>query len=258
MKQKKRFFHMWIYAGLFFVIVSLPCLTYAKDLEASLAYLPTLADSPDKGFFVDLVKAIDEVYVDGSIHIKVYPFVRSLNNIKQGKADFHVPMARDPFLDEDKHPYKYASEPMGEVSFVIYSHKGNPITKEDILRGTSLANFPYKIETERGLEDLFNFPIITSSTIDQSMKKLVIRRIDCFIWAQEEADSILRELKIAIIHRAFYRIFDDVIVIPEGHKGDEVDKILSQAIRTLKSTGRWQALYKKIHRSYLEWQPYQR
>jgi polar amino acid transport system substrate-binding protein len=258
MKQKQWFFHLWICTGIFFVIVSLPCLTYAKDLEASLAYLPTLIESRDKGLFVDLVKAIDEVYTDGSIHIKVYPFFRSVNNVTQGEADFHLPMVRNPILDENKNPYNYASEPMGKVVFVIYSHKDNPITNEMILQGKSLANFPYKIETGRGLEDCFDFPMITSSAIDHSMKKIATRRIDGFIWAQEEADYVLKELKIDTIHRAFYWAFDDVIVIPKGHKGEQIDQILSHAIRTLKSTGRWQVLHEKIHQPYLEWQVYQK
>ena len=258
MKQKQCFFYKWIYTAMFFVIVSSPCLTYAKDLKASLAYLPTLADSPDKGLFVDLVKAIDEVYADGSIHIEVFPFVRSLYNVRDGKADFHLPTVRNPILDEYKHPYRYVSETMGKVVFVIYSHKDNPITNEVIHRGKALADFPYKIETGRGLENIFDFPMITSSAIDQSMKKIAARRIDGFIWAQEEADSVIKELKIDTIHRAFYGKFDDVIVIPKGKKGDEIDHILSQAIRTLKSTGRWQILHEKIHRPYLEWQPYQR
>ncbi len=260
MKQKQCFLYKWIhtYTCIFFVIVSLPCLTYAKDLKASLAYLPTLVDSSDKGLFVDLVKAIDEVYTDGSIHIKVYPFVRSLYNIKKGNADFHLPMVRNPILDKNKHPYRYTSEIMGKVVFVIYSHKDNPITKRIILRGKPLADFPYKIETGRGMGKFFDFPIITTSAIDQSMKKIVARRIDGFIWAQEEADSVVKKLKIDTIHRAFYGKFDDVIVIPEGKQGDEIDHVLSQAIRTLKSTGRWQILHEKVHQPYLEWQPYQR
>jgi polar amino acid transport system substrate-binding protein len=257
MKQKQWFFYVLIYAEIFFLFVSLPRRVYANDLEASLAYLPTLVDSPDKGLFVDLVKAIDAVYTDGSIFIKVYPFVRSLDNVRKGKADFHLPMARSPISDVNRHPYKFASESMGDVVFVIYSHKDNPITKEAILRAGHLTDYPFKIETGRGLGDLFDFPLITSSSIEQSMKKIVARRIDGFIWAQEESDSVLRNLKTDAIHRAFYRTFQDVIVIPDGPKGDVVDRILSQAIRTLKSTGRWQVLHKKIHRPYIEWQPYQ-
>ena len=34
----------------------------SKDLNVSLAFLPKILESPNEGVFVDLVKAIDEVY----------------------------------------------------------------------------------------------------------------------------------------------------------------------------------------------------
>jgi polar amino acid transport system substrate-binding protein len=257
MKLRQRIFSLWISAGMLVGVVFSPCSTRARDLNASLAYLPSLIDSSGEGPFVDLVKAIDGVYTEGAIHIAVYPFARSLYNVVTGNSDFHLPMARNPLVSEAAQPYRYVSEKMGQAVFVIYSHKDKPISQEDILRDKSLATFPYRLETERGLENYFDFPVSSSSTIAQSMKKIEAHRIDGFIWPQEEADFVIKNLQIKTIHREFYGLFDDVIVIPTGPRGDEVDRILSQALRTLRSTGRLQVLYEKIHRPYHDWQPYQ-
>ena len=111
--------------------------TLAKDLKASVAYIPLLAESPEKGAFVELVKAIDEVYTDGTISINIYPMPRSINNVVTGKADFHVPMMRSPYVSLDDKPFQFASQRMGTVCFVIYSHTEHPITKDAIVEATS-------------------------------------------------------------------------------------------------------------------------
>lgn len=236
------------------------CFTFSADgsinLIASLARLPKLVDSPNKGAFVELVKAIDDVYIDGSIEIQVYPFARSVNNVITGQADFHVPSLRNPVVSESKLPYRFVTERMGSVSFVIYSHVNKIITKEMIDGAIAKGGkFPYKIEVPAGLEKNFNFPVIASNKLDQSFKKVNSQRIDAILWAQEESDLTLRKLKFKTIHREFWRAFDDVIIIPKGEKGDRMNKILSDALLALKKSGRLEAIYSKIHRPYNDWQP---
>jgi len=91
------------------------------------AYLPDILETPDKGVFVDIIRAIDSVY-EGNIERSVYPFPRSLNNVISEKADFHLPMIRNKLVPVESLPYAYTTEKMGYVCFVIYSHKDNPIT----------------------------------------------------------------------------------------------------------------------------------
>ena len=116
-------------------------------------------------------------------------------------------------------------------------------------------NSPYKIETYAGLEDFFGFPVSPSGALDQSYNKLLKGRIDACIFAQEEGDFVLKSMKIKDIHRAFFKEYDDVIVIPKGPAGDAVDQILTDALNTLKSDGRLQKLHEKIHVPYQDWQP---
>lgn len=60
------------------------------DLQASLAILPGLAETPAKGTFVDIVKALDDVYTEGRITIQLYPFARSVS-LKVRKVTGWIP-----------------------------------------------------------------------------------------------------------------------------------------------------------------------
>ena len=223
-------------------------------LKSSLAFLPNILESPEKGVFVDLVKAIDKAY-PGKIEIKVFPFPRSLNNIITGIADFHMPMIRNKLISDESLPYRYASEIMGYVCFVIYSNKANPIALDKLKNAQKRDSFPFRVETMRGFKEYFPFPVIESSQVASSLQKVNLRRADAFIFAQEESDYTVRRLNLKDIHRELYDHFEDVIVIPKKSRGDVVDHILSDHIRRLKTDGTWQALHLKVHVPYVDWQP---
>ena len=237
------------------VILFMASPAISKDLAASVAFLPNISESPDKGVFIDLIKAMNEQYPDGKFNIEVFPFGRSIDNVVTGKADFHIPMLRNPIVPEEKLPFRYASVPMGKVYMVIYSRKDNPITKEMIEKAMTQNPFPYKIDVMRGIEDFYSFPGEGESSIEQMMEKVDKKRIDAFVHAQEESDFVLKQLKLKDIHREYYTSFDDVVIVQKGEKGDEADKIISDSLKALASTGRLEELHSKIHVPYQEWQP---
>ena len=240
---------------LFFLFITVNQVS-SKDLTASLAQLPGLADSPEEGAFVDLVKAIDEVYTEGRIKIEVYPFPRSIDNVISGKADFHIPMLRNPSADESKLPYSIVRERMGEASIIFYSNVDKPITKKLVEKALKKGGqFPYKIEAAGGFESFYPFPTTATGGLDQSLRKISSKRIDALVWPPEEVDIVLKKLKLKNIYRAPYRKYDDIIITVKGERGKEVDKIISAAIKKLKSSGEWQKLYLKVHRPYENWQP---
>lgn len=228
----------------------------AKDLYASLPYLPAILESEQQqDGFVALVRALDEAYSEGSIQFKIYPFMRSLNNVTRGKADFHLPMIKHP----DPHfprPYAYVSEKLGDVTFVLYTQRDNPLSVEQLNAATASGHFPYKIETDQALVDYFDFPCLPSKSLEQSLKKVSIQRIDGFLWAQEEGDITLRKMGVKNVHRSLYRNFDDVIIIPKGDKQAELDQALSAAIKHLRSSGELEKIHRSIHQPYIEWQVY--
>ena len=103
--------------------------------------------------------------------------------------------------------------------------------------------------------DYMPFPVQRSMSIEQSLRKLSRGRIDAFVWAQEEADLMLKQLGLTNIRREFFGDFEDVFIIQKGAAGDEMDEFLRQAIDQLAASGKLAEIYEKIHRPYVEWQP---
>jgi len=119
--MKKQSFSICIVA-IFFVTALNFSPASARDLIISMAQLPKILESPDEGIFVDMVKAMDNVY-DGKIERKVFPFARSIDNVIKGEADFHLPMIRNTIVPESSLPYAFSTDKTGDVCFVIFSHK---------------------------------------------------------------------------------------------------------------------------------------
>jgi len=244
----------------FMLMLCAPFLLYAagdsKDLTASLASIPGLIDSPEKGPFVDVIKLIGGAHTGGKIKIEVYPFARSVDNVIKGKSDFHVPTIRNRAISEANLPYRFTTEKIGTVSFVIYSNKEKPITKK--MSADAVAQngkFPYTIEVPAGLEGIFGFPVLSSNDVASSLQKIEKKRVDALLWAQEEVDFALKNMKLKTIRRELWMDLDDSIIIPKGPRGDTVDEILSSAIKKVKASNQLQPLYLKVHRPYDDWQP---
>ena len=226
-----------------------------RNLVASLAQLPGLAEGPDKGAFVELVRAMAEIY-PGRIRIEVYPFARSFRNMEAGLADFHIPAMRNPEIPADKLAYRYVSEKIGSVALVLYSRSDKPVTRKDVYRALEQGGpFPYVIEVSAGAEANCAFPAKPTNHFEQSLKKLSDGRIDAIWNAQEETDLVLKRLKLKNIHRSFWGNFDDVIAIRKGPENDALDRTLSGLLRQLRSSGRLGEIYRKVHAPYVEWQP---
>ena len=229
---------------------------HAEEITISMAHLPGILETPDAGPFIDLVKAIDNVY-EGTINRGVFPFPRSIDNVVTGKADFHLPMIRNTLINESSLPYAYSTAKMGDVVFVIYSHKSNPISIEKISAAKSQKPFPYKLETSGGFENYFDFPTRTAMAVDSALNKVNLKRIDGFVFAQEECDHVVKQLKLQNIHRELYNKFDDVFIIPKGEAGKKIDTILSNCLSKMKSDGTLQTLHQKVHIDYQQWQPHE-
>ena len=235
-----------------------PLPAYAQefpDLKASIGLLPGLADSPERGSFIDLIKAMDEIY-PGRIIIEVYPIARSIYNIVSGKADFHLPLLRNPVIPEEDLPWTCVDIPMGKLVMVIYSNTEKKIAREDLYRALERGGvFPYSLEIAMGMAGNFAFPATGNVSVESALRKVAAGRIDAFVQAQEEADTVLRELKLKNIYRSFFDEYEDVIMIPRSPRGEEVNRILSEILTRLGESGRLEELYRNIHLSYDDWQP---
>jgi polar amino acid transport system substrate-binding protein len=229
-----------------------------KDLTCSIAIIPGLSDPPGKGAFVDLAKAMAEVYTEGKINIELHPWGRSIDNVVKGKADFHIPNMRVPGVDESKIPFRFAKKQFGELVQVIYSNDQKVVTKKALDDAAAKwkadgTHFPYVIEVTGG--DQYPFPTVATNDYNASFKKLALGRIDAILGAQEDCDKPLREMRLKDIHRAEWNEFQDVLVVAKGPRGEEVDRIVSDLLAKLEKSGKLQKIYSQLHLPYSDWQP---
>jgi polar amino acid transport system substrate-binding protein len=246
---------------------------YAKDLVAVLGIIPphsTIGDNgKPTGGFVEVVRAIDSDYKDGHIDIQLYPIVRAFNMLKAGQADFLLPYI-PPYippshLSDENLPYTFASKPIVQVSFVLYTRGNGPVLNMEHLDTyrieTPVLNMEhldtYRIETLRGAAEHFPFKIGEIDSFRQGLMKVISKRSDGFIVEQDAADKYIRAHRLKNIRRTLYSTWNSSIAIPKGERGREIDRIISTALRKLKKSGELQKITQTIHKPYEDWQPYQ-
>lgn len=226
----------------------------ARDLIANVGIIPPHSemgnDGKPRGGFVEIVKAIASVYTEGSITIKLLPISRSADKLITGQADFFILYIRHNQVPLDSLPFRYASEPVLKASFVLYTRADRP-------RLPMAGLGKYHLETLRGAAMHFPFKISETDSFNQGILKVSKGRSDGFIVEQEGADAFIREHRIKNIRRTLYATFDSCVMIPKGSKGNEIDRIVSGALRKLKQSGKLQKITEKIQKPYDDWQPYQ-
>ncbi|MBF4800319.1 type 2 periplasmic-binding domain-containing protein [Aeromonas hydrophila] len=228
-----------------------PAAKPVRILNAHLGELPGLINADKTGPFVDLVRAIDDLYPEVSIRITIYPLARAMAGVIAGTADFSLPAIRN-LQDADLLPYRFSTRSFGKVTHVLYSNTDHLITP-DMAYGIVPTKRDLLIEATPGFLPI---PLQRSMSIEQSLRKLSRGRIDAFIWAQEEADLMLRQLKLTNIHREHLGDFEDVFIIAKGPAGDETDRFLGEAIDRLAASGKLAEIYSRLHCPYVEWQPH--
>lgn len=218
----------------------------ANEYNASLAQMPIYAVSKTEGVLVDLVKEIEKISKNDII-INVYPFARSMYNVINKKADFHIPFIENNEISKEKLPFYYSDETIFHVNFVLYSKKGSNVTLDNL---SSL-----KIETDRAHIDYFPFKVMPSNKIKESLISIHRGSIDGYIFADTATDPILKKLNYSDIQRRLYRCFDVKIILQKNEYGKELDKMLSGSIRKLKQNGKLKEILGSVDKPYDNWQP---
>ncbi|OOF26420.1 ABC transporter substrate-binding protein [Salinivibrio proteolyticus] len=218
-----------------------------KKLVIHMGELPGLINLDGSGPFVDFVRFLDDQDPNTQIEITVFPIHRAINGIVQGSADLMLPAVRPTKTVTDL-PFAFSSESFGDVTHVLYTHKNNPLPVDVLWTNPK----PYTIEA---VPYYMPFKVERSHGIEQSLRRLAAGRIDGFVWAQEEADMMLKQLGLTNIRRAHFADFQDVFVIPKGEKGEAIDAYLTALITRLRDSGALAREYYKVHRPYVDWQP---
>ncbi|MBW8192903.1 hypothetical protein K0504_17850 [Neiella marina] len=231
--------------------------SYGTMLKASVPELPPADSKNPKHSFQELIVLMDAAYVEGDITAMNFPFERSVANVEKGLADFHLPLIHNPDAQPTSANYRPIQEPMGKVTFVIYSHADKPITKAMLDEGLNQPSFPYRLETNPGHSGLFSYPMERQAHLENMILKVQSQRIDAFIYSQEKSDRTICSMQAAEVHRAHFGNFFDIPVVQKSAHGDEVDKIVSMILKRLKASGEMQDFWSKIHRPFTDWQPHQ-
>ncbi len=213
---------------------------YAKDYKISVGKLPLYSESKDKGILIDVLKAMDEEYKEGNFIIEVYPFGRSIDNVKNGKADFHFPTIGENIWTKENDKYEHELNKQGlrrssgsltKTHFALYVNSDKP----DI---DTLKLEEYRIETDIGHTIFFNDNVQGTTCLPCSVKKLANGRIDGLIFASREIDGMIKDAKYTNIKRLDFKIFGSKFILPTGKKGEEIDKLLSTLIEKMIRNGK--------------------
>lgn len=240
------------------IIIAILCTSHpqvaaARDLVVGIGDLPPHAvlgeDGQPKGGFVEVVKAIDRAYTEGTITIKILPVKRATQSLLNGQVDFMIPYIANPEIPAETLPYSFASEPVVDVAFVLYSRADLALPRLD--RPGEL-----NLETLRGADTHFTFKISGIDSFRQGLLRASLGRTDGFIGEQDACDMFIRQNKAFNLRRTLFAKWKSSIMIRKGPDGEEVDRILSNALRQLKQNGELQKITDTIHRPYDDWQPY--
>ncbi len=222
----------------------------AANLTVSLAEIPGLAVSDGsgsaEGAMPRLLAIVDEYYEGGDFDFQVFPFGRSIQNVVTGKADVHAPL-----IDTgtgSPPDFQYISEPLLDVTFVIYSRRDAPLDASSDL--SSL-----KVETMIGHSHFFDFAVDEVTSIEIGLKKLVNGRTDAFIMEQDAVDGLIKAQGMSDLHRAKYAVWDSTLIVPAGPEGDALNAALSAAVAKAKTDERYAVAAANVHAPFEDWQP---
>ncbi|OWY37279.1 hypothetical protein CEK28_17930 [Xenophilus sp. AP218F] len=220
------------------------------DIHGIAIFLPQVLENSESGPFPELIRTVARHYPQGKITLSIEPVKRVYLDTDDRNADFRFPIMKIRDGADNATPYQFSREMLGKVTFVLYTNKAKPLRKQDILKVANLAK--YSVETP---PVNWGFPSKSVVNLELSLKKLNLGRTDAVLWAQEEADYILRKDGLTSIHREHFDDYPDVLFLSCNRRGDFVNQAISAAIRAARASGELQKAYARVHLPYQDWQP---
>ncbi|AXE31183.1 hypothetical protein DK842_15580 [Chromobacterium phragmitis] len=222
----------------------------APDLHGIAVFLPQVLENNTSGPFADLLKTIARHYPEGKISFEIKPVKRVYFDTDDRDADFRFPIMKIRDNADSATPYQFSHEMMGKVTFVLYTNQAKPLAKLDILRVANLAKYVVEAPPVN-----WGFPTKSVVNLELSLKQLNLGRVDAVLWAQEEADYLVRKNQLSRIRREHFDDYPDVLFMSCNRRGDFVNQALSRAIRAARASGELQKAYARVHLPYQNWQP---
>jgi polar amino acid transport system substrate-binding protein len=231
---------------LFLFLILSTSFCFAEQYKVSLALLPLSAESLEKGTTVDLSKLLAEV-TGNKIEISLAPFPRSINSAISGESDFHIPLIKNPYVDQNKLSFNYSTAELYTVNFVLYTRKDKYIDINHLEK--------YAIYTDRAHVDYFNFKINPITHSKSALEMIDLGRIDGYIFADVEVDPILKKLNLKSIKRQLYKTYGVHAVLPKNEKSVQIDTMISKGMKIIRENGQWNIILGKYYTNYVDWQP---
>jgi polar amino acid transport system substrate-binding protein len=220
------------------------------DIHGIAVFLPQVLENTVDSPFANLIRVVNKYYPAGRISLSIAPVRRVYLDISDQNADFRFPIMKIRDGADSQTPYQFGHEMLGKVSFVLYSNKARPLDKAAVLDMANLNKYQLAAPPT-------NWGFHTESVVDleRSLKMLNQGRIDGVIWAQEEADFLIRKLRLDNVHRSHFDDYPDVIFLSCNRRGNFVNQVLSKAIVAARASGELARAYAAVHQPYQDWQP---
>ena len=198
-------------------------------LKVSIPSISTGASDNNQQLLINLTKAIAgklgrEVEV---IHV---PFGHSLEYVKSGKVDFHLPLIKP--KEVKKFPYIYSDATIYHVNFVLYLHKDSKYRQGKYSH--------LSIETERSHQAYIPFKTKASTCILCSLRRVQMGLIDGYLFADTSTDPVLLENKAELsdVIRKLYQVYEVKVIFPKTRGGNKLNKQVSVAIDSMRNNGK--------------------
>lgn len=234
------------YLFVIFIVLCTPTHGAPAPLIAGVAQMPFYADNAEKGVLINFIHALSEES-GVPITILVLPFARSMQFVKNGKVDFHLPLIKAPYTSGRALDYDFSTETIFHVNFVLYDNKHKPVNPTLLNR--------LVIETDLAHREYFDFDIQATTCLECSIKQVDAGRIDGMIYADMAIDPLIKRFKLNNVQRQLYKVFDVKIILPKGTRGGELDLLLSQSINRMRRNGKMLLTLGAVDQPYQNWQP---
>jgi polar amino acid transport system substrate-binding protein len=220
------------------------------------SYKVLVADIPTTDPMINMIQAMaDDMKV--KVEINKVPMARMIQMIIQKQADIGTPilLRKDPDQIK-KMPYDYSTDAYQKNSFVLYTNKSKPVDIADLKSGNSKG---FKIESDLDVTDssMYGFTTLSSTNIEGSLRKVDLARIDGYIRGGQVADQVLKPLKLTNVKRQLFDYYSIGFILQKGAKGGPVDKFLSDGLKKIKDTGKFDKIMGMNVKMgiYDDWQP---
>jgi ABC-type amino acid transport substrate-binding protein len=225
-----------------------------SGLAAQATYKVALYDVPTVQFYKDLFAEIEKV--EGvKFDAQVLPLARADYLVSTGQVDIQAPhiKPKDPAaLAALK--FDFGGVTLFSYTFVLFSNKAKTIDIAELKKGNPKK---YVIETDTANINLYGFAAAASNSVEASLQKVNEGKIDGYIHSQTTTDPYAKKMSLGNCKRSLFEQYDGTYTLPSGKAGGALDKLIIDAIKKMKASGKFDQIMGKLiaGQAYVDWQP---